>query len=310
MFIVTKLLKLSLLHHQIMSKIQFKVQKNFTIRPSGRSSDYISPAFGRNCSYGCHYCTCRRFNQDKPIFFINTDEILHAINSHTQLINFTGECIKPNQTHEKLISYDISCQEDFALHRKFHPWEKIFNFFKNHPNAMGTLATKCVPVEFLNYNPEGKIRIRFSLMPQKISSILEPNTAKIIDRIKAINPFIEAGYDVHVNFSPVVVYKEWKEDYTELFNMLDDYVEPLYKKDVKAEVIFLTHNELLHNHNVEKGIKGEDLLWQPKYQEVKTSQYGGKNLRYKVPLKRIAIGSFKKMYQQHLSNFGEIRYIF
>lgn len=293
-----------------MSKIKFVKRKAFTIRFSGRSSDYITPSFGFGCLYKCNYCYMRRKTPDGLTIAVNTDEILHAIDSHSQLINFTGECVKPNQTHSEYITYDISCNEDFALHRKHHEWERIFDFFKNHPNAMGTLATKCVPVEFLNYNPEGKIRIRFSLMPQKISSILEPNTAKIIDRIKAINAFIEAGYDVHVNFSPVVVYKEWKDDYTELFNMLDDYVEPLYKKNVKAEVIFLTHNELLHNHNVEKGIKGEDLLWQPKYQEIKTSQYGGKNLRYKVPLKRIAIDSFKKMYQQHLSNFGEIRYIF
>ena len=293
-----------------MSKIQFKVQKNMRIRPSGRSSDFISPEFGKNCSYSCHYCTCRRFNQDKPIFFVNTDDILVNIDSHCRSVAAFGLVEKPNKTHDKYISYDISCQHDFALHRKFIEWEKIFDFFKHHPKAMGTLATKFVPVDFLDYNPEKKIRIRFSLMPQKISSLLEPNTAKIIDRIKAINPFIEAGYDIHVNFSPVVVYKGWKEDYTELFEMLDDYVEPLYKKDVKAEVIFLTHNEKLHEYNLDKGVEGEDLLWQPKYQEVKTSQYGGRNLRYKIPLKAKAIDSFKKMYHSKLSNFGEIRYIF
>lgn len=293
-----------------MSKTKFVKRKSLPIRYSGRSSDYISPSFGFGCRYKCSYCYMRRKTPETLSIATNTDEILNAINSHAQLITLTDECKKPNQTHPEFISYDISCNEDFALHRKHHEWEKIFDFFKHHPKAMGTLATKCVPVDFLDYNPEKKIRIRFSLMPQKISSLLEPNTAKIIDRIKAINPFIEAGYDIHVNFSPVVVYKGWKEDYKELFEMLDDYVEPLYKKDVKAEVIFLTHNEKLHEYNLDKGVEGEDLLWQPKYQEVKTSQYGGRNLRYKVPLKAKAIDSFKKMYHSKLSNFGEIRYIF
>ncbi|HBY70209.1 MAG TPA: lyase, partial [Flavobacteriaceae bacterium] len=59
------------------------------------------------------------------------------------------------------------------------------------------------------FDPKKKIRIRFSLMPQIVSSEVEPNTSKIIDRIKAVDAFIEEGYDVHLNFSPVIVYKDW-----------------------------------------------------------------------------------------------------
>ena len=57
------------------------------------------------------------------------------------------------------------------------------------------------------------------LMPQNISTLLEPNTSEIIDRIKAIDAFIDAGYDVHINFSPVVVYYKWLQDYEYLFQM-------------------------------------------------------------------------------------------
>ena len=77
-------------------------------------------------------------------------------------------------------------------------------------------------------------------MPQKLSDIYEPNTAKIIDRIKAIDGFIDAGYEVHVNFSPVIVYDNWLEDYEELFYMMSNYVDN--KDEVLAEVIFMTHN--------------------------------------------------------------------
>lgn len=144
-------------------------------------------------------------------------------------------------------------------------------------------------------------------MPQKLSSILEPNTALIIDRIKAIDAFIEAGYDVHVNYSPVVVYKGWLDDYEELFQMMNNYVD--YKDVVKAEVIFLTHNEDKHFENLKNNLKGEKLLWCPSIQETKTSSYGGKNLRYSYDLKRQYIQQFKDLHNSIIS-WNTIRYIF
>ena len=154
---------------------------------------------------------------------------------------------------------------------------------------MATMATKYVNPELLKHNVQdlngdSRVRIRFSLMPQKLSDVFEPNTSKIIDRIKAINAFIDAGYDVHINYSPVIVYKEWLEDYKYLFQMVNDYVD--YKDQVLAEVIFLTHNEKKHIDNLQENISREDLLWNPKIQEEKVSQYGGKNVRYKSYFKK------------------------
>ena len=166
-------------------------RKTMTIRESGRSSDYITPSFGYGCLLNCSYCYMKRHLEKGLTVSKNANQILSEVNNHSY---FVADVNKPNQTHESYITYDIACNEDFALHRKYHKWEKIFDFFKNHPTAMATLATKIIPVEFLNYNPKGKVRIRFSLMPQKMSDKLEPGTPKIIDRIKAVNAFIEAGY--------------------------------------------------------------------------------------------------------------------
>ena len=52
------------------------------------------------------------------------------------------------------------------------------------------------------------------------------------------------GYEVHLNFSPVIVYKNWLEDYKFLFQMCNDYID--YKDEVKCEVMFLTHNKQKH----------------------------------------------------------------
>ena len=161
-------------------------RKSMIIRPSGRSTDFISPSFGHGCLYNCSYCYMKRHKPKGLDIAKNTMDILTEINNHCVF----SDVEKPNQTHNDFITYDISCNEDFALHAKYHEWEKIFDFFKQHPVAMGSFATKYVNESLLKYNPEGKIRIRFSLMPQNISDKLEPNTSKIIDRIKAIDAFI------------------------------------------------------------------------------------------------------------------------
>ena len=278
-------------------------RNSMIIRPSGRSTDFISPSFGYGCLYNCSYCYMKRHKPQGLDIAKNTMNILTEINNHCMF----AEVDKPNQTHNNYTTYDISCNEDFALHAKYHEWETIFDFFKEHPIAMGSFATKYVNVDLLNYNPQGKIRIRFSLMPQSISDKLEPNTSKIIDRIKAINAFIDGGYEVHINFSPVVVYDNWLKDYEYLFQMVDNYVD--YQNEVKCEVIFLTHNENKHNYNLANNISGESLLWNTDIQENKISQYGGKNIRYKHNLKAQYIKQWTDLHDRIIPK-NEIRYIF
>jgi spore photoproduct lyase len=286
-----------------MSKVKSVVRKSMKIRESGRSSDYITPSFGYGCLFNCTYCYMKRHLSEGLSIASNTGDILSAINNHA----FFTVVDKPNQTHVTYTTYDISCNEDFALHSKHHDWEYIFEFFRDHPKAMGTFATKTVPVKFLEFDPEKKIRIRFSLMPQNIADKLEPNTAKIIDRIKAVDAFIEAGYDVHLNFSPVVVYDGWLEDYDLLFKMCDDYIEN--KEEVLSEVIFLTHNAGKHHYNLDNNLDGEELLWTPKNQQKKTSQYGGINIRYKYNLKRQYIKEWTELHDKVIP-WNKIRYIF
>jgi spore photoproduct lyase len=281
------------------------------IRPSGRSTDFIAPSFGHGCLYNCSYCYMKRHKPEGLSIATNPMDILTAINNHV----WFADVEKPNQTGE-YITYDISCNEDFALHAKYHDWERIFEYFRDHPLAMGSFATKYVNKEFLKFNPQGKIRIRFSLMPEKLRQILEPNTSTINERIRAITNFVIAGYEVHLNFSPVIVYDEWLEDYKHLFELIDDdaytrdklYFNQAYR-DVKAEVIFLTHNAKKHEYNLEHKLPGEDLIWKPEIQETKISQYGGENIRYVSSDKSRYIEEFRKLHD-NIIPWNTIRYIF
>jgi len=287
-----------------MNKIKKVTRKSMIIRESGRSSDYITPSFGYGCLFNCSYCYMKRHLSEGLTISSNPGDILTKINEHSY---FYANVDKPNQTHKEYITYDISCNEDFALHAKHHNWKYIFEFFRDHPKALGTFATKTIPIRFLEFNPKKKIRIRFSLMPQNIADKLEPNTSKIIDRIKAVDAFIESGYEVHLNFSPVVVYDGWLEDYEMLFEMCNDYIEN--KEEVLAEVIFLTHNKNKHQYNLDNNLLGEDLLWTPKNQQIKISQYGGVNVRYNHIKKRKFIEDWTFLHDKIIP-WNTIRYIF
>ena len=289
-----------------MSVVEEVVRKSMIIRPSGRSTDFIAPSFGHGCLYNCSYCYMKRNKPEGLTVATNTMDILTEINSHA----FFATVDKPNQTGD-YITYDISCNEDFALHAKYHDWKTIFKFFRDHPLAMGSFATKCVNKDLLDFNPEGKIRIRFSMMPVELQKQLEPNTAGIYDRLFAVKLFLNAGYEVHLNFSPVIVHDNWLQHYMSLFNTIDGIAKSNGWADdrVKAEVIFLTHNEAKHWYNVEHKIPGEEFLWTPKIQETKTSQYGGSNVRYEHKRKAQYIDQFRQIHTGILP-WNTIRYIF
>jgi spore photoproduct lyase len=253
-----------------------------------------------------HNCYMKRHKREGLSVATNTMDILTEINSHA----YFSTVEKPNQTGE-YVTYDISCNEDFALHAKYHNWKTIFKFFREHPLAMGSFATKYVNKDFLDFNPEGKIRVRFSLMPEKWRKILEPNTSPIDLRLNAVPRFIDAGYEVHLNFSPVIVHDLWLTEYEFLFHLVSRHanINGWETNAVKSEVIFLTHNEQKHLYNLQHKIPGEDLLWVPKIQERKVSQYGGKNLRYEHNRKVDYIKQFVELHNQYLP-WNTIRYIF
>ena len=90
---------------------------------------------------------------------------------------------------------------------------------------------------------------------------------------------------------------------------MDRALSDAAKQQLKAEVIFLTHNAQLHEVNLSWHPKAEDLLWQPSLQEKKWSQSGQQNVRYRSGSKRGYLGRFRELLNSNLP-YCEIRYAF
>jgi len=289
-------------------KIQEKALKSLNIRFSGRSSDYMFPTILQGCFGNCSYCYAARHNPNNFYNEIkvstNIDTMINKVKSYD-----TSLIVKPNQTHEKYITWDLACNSDLTPALHLFDWKKVFDYFKFSDRDLGTFATKFVNNKLLTYNPERKIRVRLTLVPEIVHNNVEQNTANIIKRINFISKLHDAGYEVHINFSPVIYYNSWLDDYKKLFRLIDLSLSDSAKAQLQCEVIFLTHNESLHNWNLENKVVGEKVLWVPELQENKISKFGGNNIRYKHQFKAELIKKFKQLLQSELP-YCNIRYMF
>lgn len=238
--------------------------------------------------------------------FVNIEEIGRAIQRHAAK---QGPKREPNQVDPVFWVYDIGENGDCSVDAMISDNVRdLVDLFRALPNAKGSFATKYVNPNLLAYDPQGKTRIRFSLMPAPTARVVDVRTATIPERIAAINDFVAAGWEVHLNFSPVIVYDGWLEAYADLFTMVDDALSPQAKAQLQAEVIFLTHNAALHEVNLGWHPKAETLLWQPVLQEQKVSE-GGMNVRYRHGNKGRMVAAFTDLLHQHLP-YCTIRYAF
>ena len=81
------------------------------------------------------------------------------------------------------------------------------------------------------------------------------------------------------------------------------------RAQLAAEVIFLTHNEDLHEVNLGWHPRGEELLWRPDLQEVKRSQSGQVNVRYRTGWKGRWVQQLTDLVEEKLPGC-RIRYAF
>ena len=284
-------------------------KKSLAISANGRSTDYLAPSTSNGCAMACAYCYVpRNKGYANPItVFVNADEVAAALRRHAARL---GPKLEPNQVDPALWVYDIGvnsdCSVDAALSDNVRD---LVELFKTLPNAKGSFATKFVNPALLDYDPQRKMRIRFSLMPAETGRILDVRTTPVRGRIAAMESFHDAGWEVQINFSPVVIGEGWLERYDELFTEIDDTIPARVKDGLACEVIFLTHNARLHEVNLGWHPTAEALLWTPENQEAKISQGGGHNIRYRRGYKGRMVRHFLELLERRLP-YVRVRYAF
>ncbi|WP_219601787.1 spore photoproduct lyase family protein [Nonomuraea indica] len=285
------------------------VKKSLTARPNGRSADFIAPSTANGCAMACAYCYVpRRKGYSNPItVFANIEQITGYLRRHA---GRQGGKPAPNQVDPLAWVYDIGENSDCSVDATISANVRdLVELFRDLPNAKASFATKHVNRDLLGWDPRGRTRVRFSLMPAADAKLLDIRTSSIAERLAAIDDFVAAGYEVHVNLSPVVVRDGWLDDWAELLGLLDDAIGPAARRQLAAEVIFLTHNDRLHEVNLGWHPKAEEVLWRPDLQQAKRSETGGRNVRYRTGSKGRYVAALTALIEDRLP-YCRIRYAF
>jgi len=275
-----------------------KTQKTKTLitKDNDNSANCIAPNIIYGCFGGCvnTYCYMSRYNGTRVFVNENVDEIFNSV------VEWEKEFTKvPDQQDPIYTMVDIACNSDLVLMQKHMPisLHDYLKMYDNHPRLNSTMATKypgLLTLDVKNFNK--KPRVRVSLMPQKYSDILEPKMQKIESRIDDINRLKDLGWEVHINYSPVIFVKDWTTEYDNLFKSVLETAG-----SNKCEVIALTNHELQMSRS---SLKAQQLM---KYSsEVKNKQG---IMRYPLRYKTKLISQFKEIYSKYF-DLETIRYIF
>lgn len=74
-----------------MNMVEKVTRKSMLIRPSGRSTDFISPSFGHGCLYNCSYCVTPDTLITTPTGVKKAGEIQEG----DQVVSFSLDTLKP-----------------------------------------------------------------------------------------------------------------------------------------------------------------------------------------------------------------------
>ncbi|MBL6455091.1 spore photoproduct lyase family protein [Belnapia sp. T6] len=285
------------------------VKKGMSFRPNGRSADFIAPSTSNGCAMACAYCyVARRKGHANPVtVFANIEEILAATARHAAR---QGPKREANQVDPASWVYDLGENGDLSVDALISDNVRdLVALFRSLHHAKGSFATKGVNPALLDYDPQGRTRIRMSLMPPTMAKLLDVRAAPIAERIAFLPELHRAGYELHLNFSPVVLHEGWEAEWKALFAELDAVLPAAVKDQLAAEIIMLTHNEALHEVNLAWHPKAEEMLWRPDIQEEKRSEAGGTNLRYRTGWKGRWLARFQALLARHMP-YCRVRYAF
>tara|TARA_R100000541_G_scaffold21346_1_gene31279 strand:- start:18277 stop:19110 length:834 start_codon:yes stop_codon:yes gene_type:complete len=276
--------------------IKYQTTKTLVTKPNDNSANAIAPNLIYGCFGGCvgTYCYMSRYNGKRV--FVNSN-VMEIVSSVFQWSNNYEKI--PDQQDLVYKMVDIACNTDLVLMQKHCPIPLLnyLEMYDEHPEINTTMATKYPSLLKLDVNHfKKKPRVRVSIMPQSYSRILEPKMQSIDSRIHDINRLKKLGWEVHINYSPVIIYKDFRKEYRSLFSQVKDMAG-----ENKCEVIFLTN----HPNQMERvdGLASEMMF--------KSSQVKNKMgvMRYPLEYKSRAIQIFKDEYSEFF-DLKTIRYIF
>jgi len=172
---------------------------------------------GINCPMDCSYCFLQSYvNQPSLRVFSNLEDNLNVI----------GEII---DNHPKRI-FRIGTGEftdSLALNYITGWTDFLLPFFSDRKNSIIELKTKTSFIQDIIKNSQRKRTVvAWSLNTSRIIANEEKKTASLKERIISARECQKAGFVVAFHFDPLIYYDGWEEEYEEVIQLLERYINP------------------------------------------------------------------------------------
>lgn len=170
----------------------------------------------KNCPYDCSYCFLQNYLNDGTTTVVSDidaimDEVKSKIEAHPWRLWRIG-------------SWELG--DSLALENETGQAAELIEAFSDLPNAILELKTKSNNIgRILDCNHNGKTVVAWSLNTEDIVNQQEHRTARLNERIDAIETVVKAGYPVAFHFDPMILYEGWEDGYTDLINRLFQNIE-------------------------------------------------------------------------------------
>lgn len=267
------------------------VQKNSYLISECRdgSADFNVSFFGRGCLFDCTFCTVKAVRPSGVLIYEDIERGLAAIRHHASDL--------PDRSDFWL--YNIGQHEDFGRHTNYRRWEHIFKFFKEHGKIKAQFSTRSYAKDLLDYDAGRRIRVGVPMVPTDLIRTFEPGTSPLHVRIRFANKLYQAGYDVFLDFSPIIIYHNWFRDYNTMLKIIDLNIDNDLKGKIDGTARFLMMNKNRHIQNTMLNKKGRSSLWNSQQQS--TTRYSFLNNVHKTYSHTL----FTKLSQRFMKEINE-----
>lgn len=167
----------------------------------------------QQCGFNCSYCSIQSFYHDNQINFITN--LVH----HLQNLE-----LDPNKI------YHIGTgQSSDSLMWGNHSGllDALCEFAQAHPNVILEFKSKSGRIDYFEQNePPPNMIFTWSLNTPKVIYHEERGSASLNTRLQSARRLADIGCPVGFHFHPIVWYKDWEADYSNLVNMVTDAFLP------------------------------------------------------------------------------------
>lgn len=204
------------------------VKKSMKFQSCKPSAHYQLPLVS-GCMGQCEYCYLNTQLGDKPFVrvHVNIDEILKQADKYIE-----------ERKYDVTIFEGAATSDPIPVEPYTRSLAKCIEHFGKEEFARFRFVTKYNDIDsLLNLNHNGHTEIRFSINTDKVINDYEHVTSSAKVRIEAAGKVARAGYPLGFIIAPVFLYKNWKEEYKELLDMLRSEIPIEQDKNLGFEVI-------------------------------------------------------------------------